>query len=285
MIGPPYKAGMSLESVVGGLALSGRWDVEKNKSSVIDIIPDTGIIRKEKSRKLDKMVYEVFSSLFLAELLKIYTQILSDNDFTLFSPQTLRFEYGEEGDKTSRRSVIYQVFCPGSPFSKIRGAREDNFQVRGEYVRVEQRAAYVSGILKEVMKKEGIVHGDPEIRHFFLLPKSARLRYYDSEDVESSYESKNGVGVIDCENLTLQDSRSRDTARSAEEFRRNVLTKFFIKECEEYFNKGSKLVCNECPGDEMFRQRAYSIAKNIFDQRFQTGIVDIDMQTRKIQYF
>lgn len=282
MKGNLYTSGLDIQSLNADLQVEGKWDIESAKSSEITILPDSGMIKKMKHRTLDKTVFEAFSTLFMSELLRSYNQVFSSKDFSLYAPETLRIEYGEPC-RESTRSVLYQFFCPGTPVNKLRCSKERNYSIDDAPVRIEERVSYLSGIIYEVLLREGISHGDPQARHFFVLPANSQLRYMGRDMTFQMYESRNGLGVIDVENLRVEGPFSEESMRDAEKFKERVQKKFPMKRSEEYFDIGSRLVKHECAGFES-RSLSERMAKAVFDRRFGSQVKRIDLTTGRIHY-
>ncbi|MBD3303769.1 hypothetical protein GF343_01365 [Candidatus Woesearchaeota archaeon] len=278
MTKPKYDFGMKLDEI-GELLLSGSWNVEEAKSSQIDIIPEAGLIRKIKERTLDKTVFEVFATVFMSELLKKHNELLRNADFTLYSPQAIRFEYGNQ-EGTSMISRIYQFFCPGMPLNKIKNIKEKDYLVGQDPVRIEERVTYLSGVLAEIFLKEGVIHGDPNLRHFFLLPRKTELKDVNRDDVIYTIAPRNGMGVIDVESARLEGPYSEGTVADIEKFKKRLFGRFNTPKAQEYFDKGASLVK---ASDFRAAQFAKELAKNIFASRF-TNVQDVDMETGKIAY-
>ncbi|MBW3002805.1 hypothetical protein KY338_06615 [Candidatus Woesearchaeota archaeon] len=273
-----YDFGMKLDEI-GDMLLSGSWNVEEAKSSQIDIIPEAGLIRKIKERSLDKTVFEVFATVFMSELLKKHNELLRNADFTLYSPQAIRFEYGNQ-EETSRVSRIYQFFCPGMPLNKIKNAKERDYLVGQDPARIEERVTYLSGVLAEIFLKEGVIHGDPNLRHFFLLPRKGELKDVNRDDQIYTIAPRNGMGVIDVESARLEGPYSAGTKADIDKFKKRLFGRFNTPKAQEYFDKGASLVK---ASDFSAAQFAKELAKNIFTSRF-TKVEDVDMETGKIIY-
>ena len=278
MTKPKYNFGMKLDDI-GELLLSDSWNVEEAKSSQIEIIPEAGLIRKIKERTLDKTVYEVFATVFFSELLKKHNELLRNADFTIYSPQSIRFEYGNQ-EETSMISKIYQFFCPGMPLNKIKNTKEKKYLIGEDPVRIEERVTYLAGVMAEIFQKEGIIHGDPNLRHFFLLPKVGELKDVNRDDQIYAVQPRNGMGVIDVESSRIEGPYSAGVRADVEKFKKRLFGRFNTAKAQEYFDKGTSLVK---ASDFRAAQLAKELARNIFTSRF-TKVEDVDMETGKIMY-
>ncbi len=265
-----------------GLFLSDNWSIEKSKSSKIDIIPETGIIRKEKKRTFDKSVYEIFATLVLNETLDQYNNLLSSGDFTLYSPQAIGMEYGEQGDPSSLDSVIYEFFCPGTPLNKIQNKRKREYEIDNEPVRIEERAMYLTGILSEIFLKEGICHGDPQLRHLLLLPKEGYLQKINRDGNRTYKSPRNGIGVIDPENMRVLGDSSEEVKKDIDKLISRVHPRFITPRAEEFLDKGRKIVKNT---DLRVTPNAIVISQGKFETYFQNNeIASINMEDKKVNY-
>ena len=267
------------------LLLEGGWDLESDKSSEISIIPTSGLIKKRKSRRLDNAVYEAFTNLFFSELCREYNNLFNGMDLSLYSPQTVIIQYGEEGNKASSDSSIYQIFCPGTPLNKIKKSRVKNLMVGSERVRIEDRIMYLGGVLSEILLKEGIIHDDPQMRHFLLLPEKSYSCYIDGEGDLIQTPVKNGLGIIDVENARVLGSCSNEVKKDAEEFKTNLFRGFnHTPNAENYFDQGVSLV-STLNLREMLAPHALTKAKMMWDSFFPgSKVKHVDMESKRVTY-
>ncbi|MBT3835683.1 hypothetical protein HOD05_03525 [Candidatus Woesearchaeota archaeon] len=255
---------------------------ESAKSSIVELLPSQGLIIKTKERTLSSTIYEAFSTIFFSELLKEYNRLLQ-GDFTLYSPQSTHFGYGNKGDNKSRTSVLTQFFCPGNALNKVDRSRRKDYQIKDDEVRVENRTMYLTGIMSEILKREGIIHGDPQLRHFFLLPNEVLLTYH-KEGQCGHVPSKNGLGVIDVEGTRVLDSEAEDVKRDQDLFKTRVFRKFdVVPESSRYFELGTNFVNQEC-GDLRVAGHVYQLARNLFSKRFSNCVEEVDMKNKKIKF-
>tara|TARA_Y100000310_G_scaffold124700_1_gene123435 strand:- start:54442 stop:55293 length:852 start_codon:yes stop_codon:yes gene_type:complete len=278
MAKPLYEFGMTNIDTM----LRDEWNVEAAKSSLIHVIPEAGYIRKEKERLLDKTVFETFVSIFTSEMLKQYNDILKSADFTLYSPKTVRMEYGDSKIK-SRYSAIYQFFCPGRGLNQITNSKERNFQVAEEDVRVEERIMYLSGLIDEIFQREGFIHGDPNLRHFFLLPKDGLVRDYNRDGKVTAASSRNGLGIIDVESAQLLEPFCDEVKSAAALYKERIFSRFNCPRSEEFFDLGKSKVANQL-GKLRISEMAYETANAFFHSRFTDLIENVNLETRTVTY-
>ncbi len=274
-----FVDGIGLDSVVEDYEKNG-WNIEKNKSSEIEIIPGKDIIRKTKKRRIDKLVYEAFTTIFTNTLLNQYDSLFSHRGFTLYSPESLRMEYETDGEPYL--SSLYQFFCPGKALNHLKNRTGRHWKVGQEKGRQAQRVMYLSGILNEVFKREGVIHNDQGLRHYFLLPRDGHVHDYYKGGVHERL-SLNGIATIDVENLRLEGPYSRNVLREAAEMQREIRKKFDVSEgIVEYFHRGRSVV-EEIPREERFATASKEIARQRFKNRF-TGIHDVDLDQQEVYY-
>lgn len=282
-----WELGMKIDDL-GDLLLSDSWNVEKQKSSQIEIIPQAGLIKKIKDRTLNKTVYEAFATVFISELFKKYNEMLRAQDFTLYCPQAVRFEYGNPEDKNSMNSVIYEFFCPGMPLNKLDNPKERKYEIGADHVRTGERVAYLAGVVSEIFLREGLVHGDPQLRHFFLLPKAGELKDLNRDNKVYAIEPRNGLGLIDPENARVEDAHSENVKADNDKFKTRLFARFNTPQAQEYFDRGAKIVSDT---NISVGGIAKEVAKQIFTSRFKTErdgkvitVKDVDMSSGKIDY-
>jgi len=265
--------------------ISDEWTAEKDLSSLVRIRPGaSSIIEKRKQRSLDKTIMEVMATLFFSELTERYNSALPEADFTLYSPQTVEFTYPKPGTTPKTEDMLIAMFfCPGRPLNKIYPSRALNYHIQSEPVRVEARTNYLAGIVSRVLEREGIVHGDPHLRHFLLLPKDTVAYRLGRDDNLVKAKTRNGMGIIDVEGCSIQDENSEDIQADQEKFKKRVITKFPFRRAEEFYNRGRQLVDERMNG-HTFVADAYHTAKSIFANRFTTDIKDVDLRERCVYY-
>ena len=233
---------------------SGEWLPETDKSSRIDVIPSAGFVKKIKQRSLDATVYETMSTLFFSELLNLYTSILPVRDVALFSPQTVRIQYGDETDKKSRQSALYQIICPGRPLNKIKKTREKILTIDEEPVRIDEKTMYLGGIMYQIMISEGIMHGDPQLRHFFMMPIKGQSYRVVANGGTTAKPCKNGLGVIDVEHSRILGMDAQEVKQDAEKFRIRIYKAFnHTPKSDRYFCQGSQLVKATHNGNQLYK--------------------------------
>ena len=285
MAKPRHVFGTEIKGLDLELTTGGDWNVEKDKSSEIEIFPSSGIIEKTKIRRLNFTIFEAYATIFFSELLHQYDSLFRDQDFTFYSPQSIGLEYGVEGRDDSLHSKLRQFLCPGVSLSQLHKPKEKAFSVNGEAVRVEDRVAYLMGALSEVFQREGVLHGDPQLRHFFLLPREGYVNSLsrDREIIRTS--SRNGIGVIDVESLRIVGAYSEEATAEALKLKTRVLSKYGnTPQAEELFDSGAKLVNHSCEGYHA-RGLVDAVARETFRSLFSGSLVDkVDMDTGKIHY-
>lgn len=278
----PYHSGIDIGTIVGESVTTGEWAIDVAKSSRIELIPTSGIIRKEKRRRLDKTIYEAHATLFFSEWLKQYNQILQNADFTLYAPEVVALEYGIRGD--SFLSAIAEFFCPGASLQKLFKGKEDRkekkYAVQGEAVRAEERVMYLAGVIYEMFRREGVIHGDPQLRHFLLLPERGRVYELDRDMTLHSYDPRNGLGIIDCERARIEGAESEGVVKEADKFKERVFNKFTIPGAEGYFERGRTLI----QGLDGFyaRENAQRVALSTLHSRFDERIKDVNMEEQRV---
>lgn len=279
---PVYDAGLPLLDVQSRLLLSAPWNVEKRRSSNIRITPVAGYIEKQKKRDLKSTAYEAYATILFSHLFSRYNEMFSRNDFTLYVPQAVRVAHGERAEDNSLKSVLYELFCPGRPFNRINNARSsDSCNVDGEEVRVGERAMYLSGIFAEIMRREGLVHGDTSLRHFFMLPLDVKLNDVDRDGNLYTLDSRNGLGVIDVEGSRREGPDSEGVRKEVDAFHTRVSGRFRTPRSEEYFERGSALVKAKCL-DFSAIDLVARLADEIFASRFgNLGVARVDMREQK----
>jgi hypothetical protein len=269
---PLYSFGMAIDP----LLLSDKWDVEKEKSSRIEVIPEAGLIKKTKERGLDKTVREVFATIVFSELLKKYTELLRKYDFTLYSPQATHFEYGDTAEKRSIDSAVYEFFCPGTPLNKIDNARGCDYLIGQTKVRIGDRVSYLCGIMSELLLKEGIAHGDPQLRHFLLLPCQSNLKEIDRDNKLCLIPSRNGLGVIDPESSYIDGPYSQEIKSDVDKLKERLFKRFNSSNSEAMFTIGTSII-QGLPKDMRVLDFALALAYETFNSRF-TPIKSVDMK-------
>ena len=285
MDNPRHNFGIDVQGLDLELTDFGPWDVEKDKSSEIVIFPTTGVVDKIKDRRLNQAIYEAYSTILFNGLLKQYNELFRAKDFTLYSPQTLRIQYGVKGRNDSLRSLLKQFFCPGISLSRLNKPKRKLFKVGDEDVRVEDRVMYLTGVLSEVLLREGLMHGDPQLRHLFLLPKNASVYGLSRDGSLSSMQSRNGVGVIDVENARKVAPYSSETKSENRDLKEKVMKKYGnTPRAEEFYDKGRILVREEAEGFDSMALTEL-IAKETFDYLFPDSLVDkVDLEKGKVLY-
>lgn len=269
---PLYSFGMTIDP----LLLSDNWDVEKQKSSKIEVIPEAGLIKKTKERGLDKTVREVFATIVFSELLKKYTELLRKYDFTLYSPQVTHFDYGQAGEKKSIDSAIYEFFCPGTPLNKIENTRSPDYLIEQAKVRIGDRVSYLCGIMSELLLKEGIAHGDPQLRHFLLLPCQSELKEVDRDNKILLVPSRNGLGLIDPESSFVEGPYSQEVKNDVDKLKERLFKRFNGNNSEAMFTTGASVI-QGLPKDMRVLDFATALAYETFNSRF-TPIKSVDMR-------
>lgn len=286
MVKPRYNFGKDYTGFTRGLQIEGEWAIDVDKSSQIELLPSTGIIKKQKTRTLKKTVYEVFATLFLSSLLKNYNRIFNADDFALYCPEAIRFQYGEFGRDDSLDSLIYEFFCPGIPLRQVKSSRRIDFQVEEEPVRIEKRIMYLAGIITEILSREGIAHGDPQLRHFLLLPEEGYLANISQQGNIYFSPSRNGLGVIDVENLRSEGRYSEAVLKEAALFKERLMTQFsLVQGKEEYYEKGKSIVRAKCDAELSLAELSYQEAFASLSQRFSgLDVKRIDLEKQEISY-
>ena len=216
----------------------------------MSILPSSAIVRKQKERSLDSTIYEVFSTIFMSGLLKQYNQHLSN--LTFYCPEVLRLEYGQNGTRDNTTSVLYEFFCPGTPLNKIKRSRRKNYFVEDELVRIEDRIMYLSGAISQFFLRKGLVHGDPQLRHFIFLPTKGELQDISMTGQLGFASPQNGLGIIDLENMRVLDSASEEVKEDQDKFRERVYRNFSTERSDEFFERGSKITESLC--EDFFRR-------------------------------
>jgi len=269
-------------------SLSCPWAIEPARSSEIELIPNLNLIKKIKlGRTLDKLIYEAFATIFMSEILKQYSDILRPNDFTLYSPEAVGFTYSSaDGESyTDWTSALYQFFCPGVPLNKIENKKEKKFDIDGWKwkVRIGSRIAYLAGVLSEIFVNEGISHGDPQLRHIFMIPEHAELRYLDDKGSQIKVMSRNGLGVIDLEHCTLTGPYSSECLKDREILMEKLFEWFNYKSAQGFFENGRKVVKSRI-GEYKASDLAYHMAMRKFAERFDDIVERIDMENRAVYH-
>lgn len=259
----------------------GKWDVERNCSSEISLLPTGGFVRKQKKRHLDKTIYEAYATIFFGKLADAYTQALRHSSLAFFSPQTIRVEHDSEGEEQAI-SALYQLLCPGNAYNHMNSSRQKGYAVGCDSVRSDQRAAYLAGGLGAVLKREGVVHGDPQIRHFFFLPKGTSVTTIDGVEEFISRPSYNGIGIIDVELARLEDSASTAVISDQKKFRERMLRRFkTVPEGTDYFLRGEKEVAI-LPSNFSLRDLVQLETDEIFARRFPNLAKSVDMKEMNV---
>jgi len=142
---------------------------------------------------------------------------------------------------------------------------------------------YLSGIISEILLREGVIHGDPNLRHFILMPKDERLQDVDRDGKVYLFDSRNGLGVIDCENARIDGKFSSEVKADVERFKDRLFSRYTVPNAEKYFDIGADLVKNEGAGISTC-ELAYNLAKKIFKTRFSRDVKDVDMRKKKVTY-
>lgn len=279
-----YEAGLSMSDLKAELGQFGPWNVEKKRSSHIELLPFNGLIKKSKERRLDKTQYEAFATLFFSRLLQVYGEFLDDKDFTLYAPQIVRIEYGDETKENSLDSRVYQFFCPGTPFNKLnRGEKKRDYAVHDAPARLSQRVAYLTGLLSEIFRKEGVMHGDLALRHCFLLPKDGKVARLNRDKQPIDIATRNGIGVIDVENARYFGEETADVKKEMRTLKERVMKGFPSKRMEEYYDKGVLTVTNGMNSSRIGKE-AYEIAQHKFHSLFKSAVKGFDMEEGRVHY-
>ena len=273
---PLYSFGTELGITLPNISNPTEWIPEKESSSKMGILPSSAIVRKQKERSLDSTVYEIFSTVFMSRLLKQYNQYLSTTTF--YCPEVLRLEYGQKGTRDNKTSILYEFFCPGTPLNKIERSRRKDYFVGGEPVRIEDRVMYLSGAISKIFLREGLVHGDPQLRHFILLPNKGEIQDISMTGQLGFASPQNGLGIIDLENMRILDSSSETLREDQDKFKRRVYRNFSTERSNEFFEGGSKIIESSCR-NFLGKINTYDIAFNTFNCRFPNSYIQsIDMQ-------
>jgi hypothetical protein len=278
-------SGLPQVSIDTDYLLGGKWDVEKDKSSDIRVIPSTGLVEKIKDRRLDPTVYEAFATLFFSELLGLYSTFYADRDFTLLSPQTFRIQYGDSSTWDSMASSLLQLYCAGVPFNKLKKSRKKLLQVEEESVRVEERVMYLVGILSEIFLTEGVCHGDPQLRHFFMLPRESYSYMVSPTRKVVPLETKNGIGVIDVENTRVLGQGADEVKEDVQKLVDRIFTAFnSTPRAEEYFDRGRRVLTDD-PIPQPLLPFAMLRTKKLFNALFPESLVDVvDLESGRVTY-
>ena len=296
-----YEFGMRIEDILKfNDSLSTPWDKEQARSSNITIDPSSDILKKSKERNLDSTLVEVYASIVFSEILKAYSCKIPNHEFLLYSPKIFRFEYGSpkifrfeydaiNKEKKSRMSTVYEPFCKGEPLNKVVNSKKLTYKINEEKVRVENRVMYLCGALSEILSKEGLIHGDPQLRHVILLPQqSAALM-----DIDEGYSIKhiltnnNGLGIIDCESARIEGPYSENAKKDADKFKGRVLKRFSVENqnSEEYFERGIALIKDDLKGLQ-FMQQVINRANRLFKELYtkdEKPIAEIDLTKDKTE--
>lgn len=282
---PRHKFGTEVKELDLELTTGGKWDVEKDKSSEIMIFPSLGVIEKSKDRRLNQTIFEAYATIFFSELLCQYGALFRNKDFTFYSPQSTSIEYGVEGRSDSLHSMLRQFLCPGISLSQLKKPKQKSFSVKGEAVRVEDRVSYLVGALSEVFQREGVMHGDPQLRHFFLLPREGYVGSLSRDGEVIKTSSRNGIGVIDVESSRVVGPYSEEVTSEALKLKGRVMSKYGnTPRAEEFFDLGANLVNQTCDGFQA-SSLVNVVARETFRSLFSGSLVDkVDMETGKVHY-
>ncbi len=293
-------AGFNLSNLQAIHIDASNYYAEKNISSTIKIVPTSGYFIKTKERKISKLIYEAFGTLFFSELLNLYNGILAEGKALLYSPPALRADIevpeilnpkindGKLEDliksdielRIGTTTTITQCFCPGRPFNHVRGSKELIYKVKDEEVRVEYRMIYLAGILYGILKKEEIAHGDPALRHFILLPNESELPLIDEGLGIKKIKGINGIATVDVENFCLDEVEAKNELKKFND----VFTKSYLhlKGMKQYFEEGQERVLDS---PYSFKEEAFNNAKNLFERlfsdRFEVNPFDRKVYCRK----
>jgi hypothetical protein len=289
MVRPRHDFGVDIASFDLNTLLRTSWEAEKDRSSMIQVLPTSGLIKKEKRRRLDFTVYEVFSTLFFSSLLEKYTQLFgSQGDLTLYSPQTIKIQYGQEGDNDSLSSTIYELFCPGTPLNRIEHRKKKDLKVENESVNVADKVMYLSGVMYEVFLREGIVHGDPQLRHFILLPKMNPVYHLDENGLLQGRESNSGIATIDVEHARVFGDYSSESDLEGKRFKYRIFERFLkpSERGEEYFDRGVDFVRNVCDSSKTFSPEIMIFTKDCFDRFFPgSKVKEVNLEKGTVNWY
>jgi len=173
--------------------------------------------------------------------------------------------------------------CPGTPFNKLYNPRQRTSQIKGIKVREGERSLYLTGILSEILLREGLMHGDPQLRHFVLLPQTGDVADFDNKGQNYLSPSNNGLGVIDVENAKREGPCSEEVVKEVEFLKEKVLTHFFSEKGEEFYDRGSSLIKSKCEGVTL-ANTAYKVAYNIMCKNIADFVLKVDMQEMSVHY-
>jgi hypothetical protein len=279
------KFGIDLKELQAPFISPQEFYAQKDKSSTIEVVPTGGYFRKRKGRSLESLMYEVYGTLFFSELLRQYNSLLTGSDVVLYSPPSIQAEYtpGESNKSQEERvesdlekggdTVITQLFSPGRPLNHINGSRSLDFFVEGDPVRVEHRINYLAGMLYEVMKREGICHGDPASRHFLLLPKEGYVIGIDKEEILYQIQGRAGLGVVDVENFMFDDESTQKCQKDNEKFLKVFENRYkHVKGAQKMFARGAEALEQASQG-ALFRDIAIRRTEEVFINRFSPNYV------------
>lgn len=275
---PKHSYGTNLEDYgIDELIRHGRWETgEKDKSSKISTIPARDIIIKEKERSLDKTIYEAYNTILFSTLFEKYDINALGNESTrLYSPETLRIEYGNKKDPNNNQSAIFEPFCQGKPLNKLPNSRGNSHSVQSENVRIGSKATFLTGIISEILEREGLHHGDLSLRHTILLPeKGDVLKTYD-DGKPLTVSSNNGIGLIDVENAYITGPNSSDIESDIEKFEETLRNKFNHWDAGKYFEKGRDLIKKRCKNKKWLdeaKKNSLRTLRSRFDQNLSVKL-------------
>lgn len=289
---PVHDLGLKTDELFGEFFQCDTWDVERVKSSKIEIIPSyNNIIVKKKDRGLDATVIETFATLFLSKLLEMYTEKTYKDEIVFHAPQVVRLQYGDQNKKEANLSVVYQTHCPGSPLNKVDNRRTKTYTLRGKQVCKRERIYFLVGAIGEIFRREGVMHGDPHLRHFFYLPKAGKLptfkgdkRYTKSPSgkVLHKFIPYNGLGLIDLEKLRLSYD-SIKVEKDISKFQKRVISKFPVRYPDKWIRRGADYI-KSIFMNESYRHTAYTKATNMLTNRFEGYITHVDLFKKRVSY-
>lgn len=228
----------------------------KQKSSEIELASSVGVLRKKKKRKFEKTIFEFLSLEVWNNLLNSYSDV---NDMKFRAPKPMGLY-----NHNLYKSEILMEFINGYELKKFnRMKRTTPVKIRGQNypIPLYPACALHLGALDEIKEKEGIIHGDYDLRHIIFSP---------IENVS--------IGIVDVENsrgdsLIIVEEESK---KLFERFQKITSSPRDLKVLESWYEQGRESL--NLPQGTLQLDRVLEEIKSKFD-------VDLDFSNYKINNY
>ena len=163
------------------------YELPKNiaSSSKVSIAATGGSFSKEKSRKREKLIWEFFMDELMHEIFVEYDKINKKRDrrgkISIHVPQSKYIllkkdelnKKDDDEETSNKEDALIMTFCDGKIYK--------DFPYDIKLNRSYKNFCYNIGTFCRVKENEGIIHGDPALRHFLYDLNKYKLHVIDWE--------------------------------------------------------------------------------------------------------